>query len=255
MEEQLVIHNYDDFVFTGTVQTGGDGSDSLTGTSGSDIIAGGKGADTIEGGQGDDLLIGGELKEMVRGHNTGEYTTDGAGADTFVFNFALSHSVAKTYYFRANEDGTAGDTPNVNANLSAWHNYMDQLSAWRAGMAEEYGADHDTSATGEALYTVKKAVGSLGEYDNSYTVGSDGWTIDSHDGNDTILQWGTGDALQLKGLSALNQSDFDSLFDVDLNSAGDTVLSWAGGSITIDGMTISNVSDFFSMGTSEGWFV
>lgn len=252
----VVIHSHDHLEFSGTLQTGSDGQDTLTGTSGADIIAGGKGADTIEGGAGDDLLIGGELKTITGSSpHAGEYTADGAGADTFVFNFGLSHSVGATYYFRPNEDGTGGDTPNVNGNVSAWQNYIDQLAAWRVAMETEYGSDSDTSMTGEALYTVKKTVGSLGEYDNSFSVGGSGWTIDSHDGTDIILQWGEGDTLQLNGLSVLGESEFDALFDVSLNSDGDTVLSWEGGSITIDGMTIDNVADFWDAGIAGDWFI
>ena len=251
----IVINNEGDLTFSGFIQTGTTGSDIITGTSGSDILAGDKGGDIIEGGAGDDLLIGGELRQLTSGANAGEYQVDGAGADTFIFNFSLSHSVGTTYYFRPNEAGTGGDTPNSNANLSAWENYMSQLDAWRAAMADENGADADTSATGEAIYTVKKATGSLGEYDNSYTVGQDGWVIESHDGTDTILQWGEGDKLQLNGLSGLDQNDFDSLFDVALNSDGDTVLSWTGGSMTIDGMEISTVTDFYNAAIAGDWLI
>ena len=254
MTDTIVIQNHGDFSYEGELSVGDSAANELTGTATSDIIAGDKGNDIIEGGEGDDLLIGGELRLLTNGNNAGQYQTDGAGSDTFVFNFGLSHSTGTTYYFRPNEDGDGGDTPNQNANLSAWQNYMDQLEAWRGSMADKFGADADASSTGQALYTVKKSVGSLGSYDNSYTVGGDGWTIESHDGTDRILQWGEGDKLQLNGLSGLDLATFDDLFDVALNNEGDTVLTWDGGSITIDGMAITNVSEFYSAGAAGDWF-
>jgi hypothetical protein len=250
----IIIHNHDDLAFSGTLTIGGSDADTLIGTEAADIIVGYKGADIIEGGAGDDLLIGGELHLLENGPNAGEYTADAAGADTFVFNFGLSHSEATTYYFRPNAEGTNGDTPNINGNLSAWQNYMDQLAEWRSAMSAEFGVDADQSMTGDARYTVKKAVGSLGQFDNSFTVGGEGWKIDSHDGTDTILQFGDGDALKLNGLSGLNPSEFDDLFDVTLNAHGDTVLSWTGGSITIDGMSIATMGDFYVAGTAGDWF-
>lgn len=259
-DETIVIQNAGDLEFTGAIQHGADvkhqEDDSLVGTDGADILAGGKGDDVIEGGAGNDLLIGGELKEITNGNNAGDYQVDSAGADTFVFNFTLNNSAGATYYFRPNEDGTGGDTPNQNANQSAWQNYMDQLADWRALMEQEFGSDADQSATGEALYTVKKTVGTLGEYDNSFTVGGE-LTIESHDGTDTILKWDRdgGDKLELDGLDGLTLAEFDALFDVALNAEGDTVLSWDGGSITIDGMDIADLGTFFQAGIDDGWFV
>ena len=257
-DQTIVIQNAGGLEFTGAVRQGADvkhnEGDTLLGTDGADILVGGKGSDTIEGGAGNDLLIGGELKQITNGPNAGQYQVDASGADTFVFNLALSRSAGETYYFRPNEDGTAGDTPNQNANLSAWNNYMDQLADWRASMEQEFGADADQSATGEALYTVKKTVGSLGEYDNSFTVGGD-LAIESHDGTDVILKWDAGDTLALNGLDGLTLGEFDDLFDVGLNTDGDTVLSWAGGSITIEDMAIADVGTFFEAGTDGGWFL
>jgi hypothetical protein len=258
-DETIVIQNAGNLEFTGAIQHGADvkhqENDSLVGTDGADILAGGKGDDIIEGGAGNDLLIGGELKEITNGNNAGDYQVDSAGADTFVFNFTLNNSAGTTYYFRPNEDGTGGDTPNQNANLSAWQNYMDQLADWRASMEQEFGTDADQSATGEALYTVKKTVGTLGEYDNGFTVGGE-LSIESHDGTDIILKWdGDSDQLALNGLSGLQLAEFDALFDVALNAEGDTVLSWDGGSITIDGMDIADVGTFFQAGLDDGWFL
>jgi Ca2+-binding RTX toxin-like protein len=250
----ITVHNDSDFTFIGTFKLGGSDADVLVGTADADIIAGGKGGDIVEGGLGDDLLVGGELRLLERGANAGEYQADAAGADTFVFNFALSHETPTTYYFRPNAAGTGGDTPNVNGNLSAWQNYMSQLADWRETMTAQYGADSNQAMTGEARYTVKKTVGTLGLFDNSFSVGGDGWKIDAHDGSDQILHWGSDDKLELKGLAVLDFASFDDLFDVSVNANHDTVLSWGGGSIAIDGMDIADVAGFWAAGTLGDWF-
>ena len=93
-DQTIVIQNAGGLEFTGAVRQGADvkhnEGDTLLGTDGADILVGGKGSDTIEGGAGNDLLIGGELKQITNGPNAGQYQVDASGADTFVFNFALS---------------------------------------------------------------------------------------------------------------------------------------------------------------------
>jgi Ca2+-binding RTX toxin-like protein len=87
----------------GTVQTGGNGNDTLTGNAGNDYLDGsngndklygGAGNDTLLGGNGDDLLVGdagndslngGFGNDTLRGGLGNDTLTGGSGNDVFVF--------------------------------------------------------------------------------------------------------------------------------------------------------------------------
>jgi hypothetical protein len=230
---------------------------TTTGTDGNELIVGGKNPSIIEGGAGDDILVGGEIQAgNEKSQQSGEYTVTKSGAaDTFVFNFTVEKTEGTVFYFRSNEDGTGSDTPSSSANLQAWTNYVNQANAWHAEMESKYGADADASQT-EAFATVKKVATSAGLYDNSFEIAGS-LEITSSDGHDVIIDFGSEDKLDLKGLSGIKFNDFDTLFDVVSNEKA-TTLTWEGGSITINGLGIDDgvVGDasFFNLATSKGWF-
>ena len=226
---------------------------TTVGTDGNDLIIGGQFSSVIEGGEGNDILVGGQAELQTKGGNAGQYKIIQSGdIDTFVFNFTVAKTEGSVFYFRPNEDGTGGDTPNSNANVQSWTNYLDQLDTWRAEMENQYGVDADTCATGEAIATVKKTTVDLGDYDNSFEIAGS-LEITSHDGSDVIIDFGAEDKLDLKGLSGITFNDFDTLFDVASNGKA-TTLAWEGGSITINGLDVVDDASFFSLTTSKGWF-
>jgi len=249
MSETITFFGQDDGTYTY------DNGPVPVGTESNDLVVGGKFNSTVEGGEGDDILIGGSIELQTRGEHAGKYKiTDSGSVDTFVFNFTLASSVGQTFYFRPNEDGSAGDMPSLSANPQAWANYLEQLAAWRESMEAAYqAADTDTDTT--TLYsTAKKSLGQEYTFDNSFTVGGE-LAITASDGHDVIIDFGSEDALHLKGLKDIGQADFQTLFDVS-SSEDETVLSWTGGSIIIKGLSgFADDAAFWSHATQAGWFL
>ena len=216
---------------------GDGGNDTINGGNGNDTLNGGAGNDSIVGGVGDDLIVGGAGNDVLEGgSNSGQDI--GAGVNTFVFNFTLQTIAGSTVYFRPNEDGTDGNTPNANANPQAWQNYMDQLAAWRAEMALLYGSDSDIATESTTLINKKVPVGPTYTYDNSYTTAGV-TTITGSDGFDTVKDLGNDDVVELHGLAGLSKTEFAALFDVS-NDGTNSILSWGGGSITLLGVIFAD---------------
>lgn len=183
-DDTINAQNGSDFVY------GGAGDDALYGGNGQDTLYGGSGDDTLYGGTGNDTLIGGKDDDTLYGEQ---------GTNTFVFRFEVTVTEGETYYFRPNDDGTGGDTPNANANPEAWANYLAQLEAWRAEMEAQYGSDYDMTDESVTL-TNKKWGGDTYEYDNSFTTG--GVSIEG-EGDDRVMDWTAGEdnVLRLEGIT------------------------------------------------------
>lgn len=271
---------------------GGEGNDTIDGEQGTDTIDGGPGDDQIEGGAGNDNLSGGDGDDIIAGENGDDIIeggsgddslSGGSGNDTFVFNFTVSGGVtAQTYAAYATSLGLT-----LQDGLITQSQFSTSYTAWLSGLISELGLGSDTDGDGfvsfglnqndasetatpyiegmtaaelDALFGVRQDIdvktGKTMQERYFSDLDASTQTITSHDGTDTIIDWtGSNDTLQLNGLSGLTAEQFDALFNVGLNSNGDTVLSWAGGSITFDGMSIADVSTFYITGSDDGWFI
>jgi len=67
--------------WTGTIQVGKSGKDTLTGTAGADLMLGLGGNDVLNGQGGDDLLCGGDGNDFLQGFAGNDYLDGGAGSD------------------------------------------------------------------------------------------------------------------------------------------------------------------------------
>jgi len=115
------------FRMPSSMQTGGDGADTLTGANGKDLLIGGAGNDTLHGqggddmlhgGRGDDILHGGAGSDTIRGSQGddrivggagddflyGNDSDDGEGSDRDIFVFASGDGHDTIRDFTAGED-------------------------------------------------------------------------------------------------------------------------------------------------------
>lgn len=241
---------YDDVIADSNVASelyGGDGDDILTAViesyannpgstvAASSFLFGGAGNDFIrvEGGD-DNILHGGAGNDRLVG---------GSGSDTFVFEFAISPAETQTVYFRN------GETPNWNANVRAWENYLNQLSDWRSDL-KGYGNDLDNLLSVVSLTGRRGAMGKTFLFDNSYTYSTG--TVIAGDGWDLVEGFSEDDVLKLNGLT---QSEFFDLFDVsvadyDEDGTLDTVLTWSesDGGVVLLGVQYESLADLTTAG-------
>ncbi|MFM8609344.1 MAG: calcium-binding protein [Burkholderiaceae bacterium] len=247
--------------------TGGDGNDTIEGGAGADTISGGNGDDTISGDAGADAISGGDGNDTISGGAGADQITGGPGDDsldgrsvttpeagnTFTFNFTVTTIEVEREASFNFQDGSTPDT--VKADWAAWNAYVNNLAVWRAGMEAQYGVDSEAGQTfsvsgikssGNTAKN-KKDVGTTFSGDHTYAYLTTETTValTASDGTDVIHDWLATDAnvanrdkLVFAGLSndetAVNfWGDFlstDSLMD------GKTVISFAGGSITLVGV-------------------
>jgi len=196
---------------------GGGGNDYLGGDAGNDTLIAGGGSDTVEGGAGDDFLNAG-------GAGGGGRNADGVGYDTYVFNFSLVTTPGQTFVFRD------GDTPNANADTSAWTQYAKQLDAWRSSLEAQYSTTDQNSVDTINVDTYHRGVLTHFDLDNTFTVG--GSTVLKAEGNDTVAQLHKDDVLEFKGIASMDDVLAHITTSVaDYNNDGDldTMLSFDGG--------------------------
>lgn len=262
--------NDDDVLYGNTgndVLNGGNHDDELWGGAGDDELNGGNHDDVLYGGSGNDVLNGGDHEDVLVGGAGDDDLWGGNGNDHFVFRFAVEAGEGEytTVYFRPNDDGDGGDTPDGHANPQAWLNYLQQLSAWRAEMQELYGDDLEDDKVDIELVNknIDKFILKYGDdlaafdaedwaeidllaktlsFDNSWTYGDGGAATIQGEGHDTIHDWGNHseggqNTLYFYGLSDSN-GDLNYWGDWLTSSVedGNTVISWNGGSITLLGV-------------------
>lgn len=244
---------------------GGTGNDTIRGGAGADTITGGDGNDTISGGAGADQITGGPGDDSLDGRSV---TTPEAG-NTFTFNFTVTTIEVEREASFNFQDGSTPDT--VKADWAAWNACVNNLAVWRAGMEAQYGVDSEAGQTfsvsgikssGNTAKN-KKDVGTTFSGDHTYAYLTTETTValTASDGTDVIHDWSATDAnvanrdkLVFAGLSndetAVNfWGDFlstDSLMD------GKTVISFAGGSITLVGVD-TDISALIAAGSLVFW--
>lgn len=229
--------------------SGGNGDDTINGDAGADAISGGDGNDTISGGAGADQITGGPGDDSLDGRSD---TSPEAG-NTFTFNFEVTTKVVEREASFNFQDGSTPDT--VKADWAAWNAYVNNLAVWRAGMEAQYGVDSEAGQTfsvsgikssGNTAKN-KKDVGTTFSGDHTYAYLTTETTIalTASDGTDVIHDWSATDTnvanrdkLVFAGLSNDETADnyWGDFLSTDSLMDGKTVISFAGGSITLVGV-------------------
>ncbi|MFC3077356.1 calcium-binding protein [Phenylobacterium terrae] len=202
-------------------------NDEIYGGGGDDDIAGGYGNDEIYGEDGDDALSGGAGNDLLVGGAGDDGLSGGAGNDTFRFTFGLKANTQTLKFFEYAEN------PAQQANLNAWNNAYAEWTAWVNSLGGDWGDDQ-----GGALAVNWN--GKARDFTQQFVAGDVEATITTYEfegeGVDVISDWNTGDKLEFAGLTADNWDDF-----LDVAVVGsDTVVSWAGGSITVVGVDLTS---------------
>lgn len=207
----------------GTITIGGDGDDTLTGgASGPYDFDGGAGNDDITGGRGGDILDGGTGDDVLRG---------GRGNDIYVVDSAADNVI---------EDADGG-FDRVIASVD-WQlgDFVEHLRLTGDAVTGQ-GNDLRNTLEGNALDNTLSGlggndtlVGGLGDDILDGADGSDGYIYDLGEGNDVIVDRGTGvndrDVLILTGLDSFA----DITFTRDSETSADLVLRFAdGGSLRL----------------------
>tara|TARA_R110000868_G_scaffold388966_1_gene658108 strand:- start:1928 stop:2623 length:696 start_codon:yes stop_codon:yes gene_type:complete len=221
-------------------------SQIIDGTENDDHLVGGAKADLLDGGEGNDSLIAGGGNDILVGGSGNDFLNGGGGADTYVFDFTLrNEGDAIADLFRN------GNTPNQNADWSAWSNYLDQLTEWRADLIAQYGTDANESLITDALYKIARdEYGDVPDFDNSYQ--SFGKLVLDAEGNDIIAQLviAQGDKIVVDISRAVMETHVTSrVADVNGDGKLDTILEFSGdGQITILGSAYSSVGALWDAG-------
>jgi Ca2+-binding RTX toxin-like protein len=96
-------------VAIGTVQTGGNGQDTLIGNAGNDYLDGSNGNDALYGGAGNDTLLGGNGDDLLVGETGNDSLNGGLGNDTLrggLGNDTLTGGSGSDVFVFAPGDGT-----------------------------------------------------------------------------------------------------------------------------------------------------
>lgn len=215
------------------------GDDFLIGDLGDDLLLGGAGNDELNGDAGSDTLVGGADDDALFGGEDGDVfafafavETSGGEPVTLVapdFDGLTQSQFVKAYKAWLLENGIDVDDPD-----SGWTwSQNDEEAPLRfngeaVGVAE--AVDVITGRkTKERWIATEIPTGESGEGETAIT---------GSDGNDTIFDFDAADVIEFAGLGGLDAATLDALFDitvadVDGSGAADTVLSWAGGSLTV----------------------
>ncbi|WP_052121600.1 calcium-binding protein [Inquilinus limosus] len=174
---------------------GGDGDDIANGGANSDSIDGGAGTDTLNGGAGDDSISGGAGTDTINGNDGNDIIEGGADADAI--------------------DGGAGIDTASYANSS-----QGVVVHLQAGIGLNGDADGDT------LTGIEQVYGSA--FNDSLTGDNGNNTFWGGAGNDTIQ--GAGGADVLKGGAGNDRFDYTSIGDSTVAASGkDTIVDFSTG--------------------------
>ncbi|AGT09645.1 calcium-binding protein [Paracoccus aminophilus] len=212
----------------------GDGNDRLTGDAGANMLSGGAGNDTLSGGAGNDVLNGGLGNDLLDG---------GAGADTIIFTSNRSIRVDLGLATAQNtgegldtirniENATGGSgndrlTGNGGANVLSGGAGNDMLIG-NGGNDKLIGGDGNDTL-----------VGGLGKDVLTGGAGHDVFVFDAKSGADRITDFTRyDDTIQVKWAG-------HSYADLDIRQVGgNTVVHFAGTTITVVGTSYLTSSDF-----------
>lgn len=196
--------------------TGTGGNDTLNGTAGNDAMYGYGGDDNISGGSGDDGVFGGSGDDNLSGGSGDDHIKGDSGDDD------MSGGRGNDFM-----EGGSGD---------------DDMSGGRGNdvMAGGSGDDYIDGGRGNDVI-----MGGTGDDVLTGGQGEDAFLYRAGDGHDTITDYTPGeDKIYMGGIDA---GSYDVNYDEE---SGNTVISFAGGSITLEGQEL-NPDDlvFMSAGT------
>ena len=174
------------------VLDGRDGDDLLRGYEGDDLLLGGEGNDRLDGGAGNDRLVAGEGADFLDGGDGEDRMEGGNGDDTYVIDSAGDVAIE---WFGFGHGGH--DTVEAGISWALGDNFEDLVLL----------GDGDLSATGNRLDNLIRGndgdnlVVGAGGNDVLYGgAGADRFVFAKGDGRDTIMDFATGDVLDMSAL-------------------------------------------------------
>ena len=225
--DRLIGGNHGDELY------GNGGRDKLIGNKGHDDIEGGFGADTLNGNKGADLLLGQRGDDLLKGGN-GQDTLRGGGGDDRM----LGHAKDDTVKGGGGDDTLVG---NRGEDLLAGHKGHDLL---RGGGQNDVIRGHNGNDTLKGGGGADILIGGRGDDVLTGHAGADEFRFNANanSGDDRITDFENGtDMIRITGAA-----DYDDLSIT--RSGGDTVVSWDGGSVTLEGITGRIDEDDFVFG-------
>ncbi|EBA18049.1 hypothetical protein RSK20926_19962 [Roseobacter sp. SK209-2-6] len=224
---------------------GGSGDDALSGDSGTDFLEGGSGHDTLDGGVDDDTVIGGSGDDSLTGGYGNDSISAGSGNDT-----ASGGAGADKVLGGAGNDQLSGGLGNDRLNGGSG---ADLLAGGDGNDHLNGGLGHDLllgGAGNDRIY--------LGAGNDSATGGGDAdrfifRTEDLDGSTDLITDFSTleGDILDFRSLDLMEDGmSFSEWFNgaATYNGVGDVTISFGGSLVILEGLSISDDQDLFSLG-------
>jgi Ca2+-binding RTX toxin-like protein len=190
----------------GTDTLGGDaGNDSMDGGAGNDSAFGGADNDSITGGAGDDTLDGGDGNDILDGGAGADQLTGGAGIDTAVY--AGSAAAVTIVLGGASSGGDAQGDTLTGIEQVMGSGFADSLTG-DAGANALWGLGGDDTLTGGGGADVLK--GGAGNDTFRYVVTGESTVAAA--GKDSILDFTTGDRIDLSAIDANGVAPGDAAF-------------------------------------------
>ena len=260
------IYGFDNASSIETLRGDG-GNDTIYGRAGWDTIYGGAGDDVIDGGAGRDKIVGGEGDDTLTGGSGADifYFWEGHGTDT-VTDFNVAEDKIYLRYFDktitwdqlSTEITTVTDENNVVTGVQI------DLSDWGGGTVVLEGVTSVSDLTEDMFYLDTIAGGDDddtifgGTDDDTMSGGAGADTFYFYEGHgaDTITDFSTtdGDKIHLTCFdvsitweqlqAAMTDVDDDtSTMDVDETAVVIDLSAWGGGSITLQGVSSSDLTE------------
>ncbi len=188
--DTLVGSNYDDVIYGGPNDWGGEGRDVLFGLGGNDTLYGGASADTLDGGSGNDRLEGGQGNDV--------YVLSGAFGQDLIYDWSGTNTVRFTN-LRKGDVTYEFDGPDLfiqsvtGGNQVIIQYYQYYSSNFILQFTDGVGSPYGTPTNGDdTLYGTEGPdnISALGGNDTVYGLGGND-NIGGNDGND-VLEGGNG---------------------------------------------------------------
>jgi Ca2+-binding RTX toxin-like protein len=175
---------------------GGNGVDSIDGGADNDLIFGDAGNDNLYGGAGDDQIDGGDGNDVIEGGAGADALTGGAGTDTASYASSAAGVTVSLASGTGLGGDAQGDTLTGIENLSG-SALNDVLTGNENANTLQGGAGDDVLTGGAGADLLK---GGAGNDSFTYTDVTDSTVLAA--GKDTILDFTTGDKIDLSAIDA-----------------------------------------------------
>lgn len=233
---------------------GGSGEDYLNGGQGDDILLGGKGDDTMTGGTGNDAFVyrAGDGDDVITDFTPGEDTIQMGGDDTSGYEISYNPETGNSTITYAGGTITVEGVQITADDIEFYGLGTDGDDNVRGGVADDYllAADgNDTVTAGGGDDTIGGGAGNDlidgGDGDDMISGGTGNDTITGGAGDDMFVYHAGGgddvitdftpgeDTLLLVGVA---QGDYTIAYDPE---TGNSTITYAGGTITVEGAQIS----------------